>query len=308
MDSVMLGSVLSASLLGSLHCAGMCGGLVTLYAGQSAPTPSADGSSTARANPPEWAVHSAYNLGRLSVYAVLGFLAGTLGAGLNLAGAMLQFQDVATKVAGIWMILWGFNTLRAYVLTQYSLRQPARGSFGQSPDGQRTHLDGPPLLTNPLKRLSRYTFPLYQRLRTRPGMASSFVIGTLSGLLPCGWLFLFVGTATGAGGGLEGASLMAVFWLGTLPAMASLGMLVRRVSGPLRKHLPMAAALLLVCAGLYAITAKGSHIGAGPTAFQRGAQPVQPSIPTSTLSGGQDKPDAQQNALVPIDDSACGGH
>lgn len=291
MDSVMLGSVLSASLLGSLHCAGMCGGLVTLYAGQSAPTATASAAGTslsARANPPEWAVHSAYNLGRLSVYAVLGFLAGTLGAGLNLAGAMLQFQDVATKVAGIWMILWGISTLRAYFLSQYSLGQ---------------HLDGLPLLTNPLKRLSRYTLPLYQRLRTRPGMASSFIIGTLSGLLPCGWLFLFVGTATGAGGGLEGASLMAVFWLGTLPAMASLGMLVRRVSGPLRKHLPVAAALLLVCAGLYAVTAKGSHLGAGPTAFQRGAQPVVPN----TLSSDA-LPNALPNALSHIDDSACGGH
>ena len=59
----LAGSVLLASLLGSPHCAGMCGGFVCFYSGQ-------DGRGQTRA-------HAAYNLGRLVSYLVLGLLAGS---------------------------------------------------------------------------------------------------------------------------------------------------------------------------------------------------------------------------------------
>jgi sulfite exporter TauE/SafE len=84
-------SVLVASLLGSLHCAGMCGGFVAFYAGDSG----------------RRAGHLAYNLGRLIAYATLGAVAGALGAALDLGGALLGIQRVAAVVAGAFIVLWG---------------------------------------------------------------------------------------------------------------------------------------------------------------------------------------------------------
>ena len=68
---------------------------------------------------------------------------------------------------------------------------------------------------------------------------------------------------------------MAVFWLGTLPAMVSLGLGVRALAGPLRRHVPAACAVALILVGLFAVAGRmmdphghvaataGSHEAAG---------------------------------------------
>jgi len=60
--------VLVASLLGSVHCAAMCGAFTCLYA-----NPVERGRPIGGELPP----HLAYNLGRLAAYVALGALAGT---------------------------------------------------------------------------------------------------------------------------------------------------------------------------------------------------------------------------------------
>ena len=83
--------VLGASLLGSLHCAAMCGGFACLYGGDAATRRRqrrrrhAASASSARGR--TLTGHVAYHGGRLVAYAMLGALAGTLGAGLDALGA-----------------------------------------------------------------------------------------------------------------------------------------------------------------------------------------------------------------------------
>lgn len=60
-------SILIASLLGSPHCAGMCGGFAAW-----------SGSGGLR-----WSGVAAYNLGRLITYITLGIIAGLLGKSLD---------------------------------------------------------------------------------------------------------------------------------------------------------------------------------------------------------------------------------
>jgi sulfite exporter TauE/SafE len=60
-------SIVAASVLGSLHCVGMCGGLVSFYAADDAGSPS-------RAAP-----HALYHSMRLVAYAALG--AAAVGVG-----------------------------------------------------------------------------------------------------------------------------------------------------------------------------------------------------------------------------------
>ncbi|MEO8000019.1 MAG: sulfite exporter TauE/SafE family protein, partial [Gemmatimonadaceae bacterium] len=55
--------ILTASMLGSIHCAGMCGPFVCFYAG-------------GPAKPVQLRSHAWYNLGRLLSYLLLGATAG----------------------------------------------------------------------------------------------------------------------------------------------------------------------------------------------------------------------------------------
>lgn len=89
----LAGGVLAASLLGSVHCAAMCGAFTCLYAG------TGPGGGTARA---PFGHHAAYNLGRLASYLLLGLGAGALGTGLGRAAA---------PVAAALLLVWGGHAL-----------------------------------------------------------------------------------------------------------------------------------------------------------------------------------------------------
>ncbi|MCU0635621.1 MAG: sulfite exporter TauE/SafE family protein, partial [Gemmatimonadaceae bacterium] len=77
-------ALLTASLLGSVHCAAMCGGFVCLYAGVGQP-----GSAARHVS---GGAHAAYNAGRLVSYTLLGLLAGTIGQGIEHAGTLAGVQ------------------------------------------------------------------------------------------------------------------------------------------------------------------------------------------------------------------------
>ena len=211
--------VLLASLTGSLHCAGMCGGLVAVYAGD---LPGGRGAGAA---------HIAYNLGRLVAYATLGALAGAFGAALDQGGALLGVQRAASAVAGAFIAVWG-----ATVLLE---------SFGWS--GPR--LGPPPWLRGIVGRGLGLVAGRQPTTRAR-------AVGLLTGCLPCGWLYAFVVSAAGTGTAVGGAALMAVFWLGTLPVMASVGMGLGRLAGPLRRHVPTACAVAMILVGLLAVVGR----------------------------------------------------
>ncbi len=84
----------------------------------------------------------------------------------------------------------------------------------------------------------------------------AFVVGLLSALLPCGWLYAFVATAGATGSSWIGAAVMAAFWAGTLPVMAGVGFAAQRLLAPLRRRLPAVAATSLIVLGLLTIAGK----------------------------------------------------
>jgi sulfite exporter TauE/SafE len=95
-----------------------------------------------------------------------------------------------------------------------------------------------------------------QRFAARQAaLPRALVIGLLTTLLPCGWLYAFVVTAAGSGGPLNGAAVMATFWVGTLPVLLSLGIGARQLAGALGDRLPLATAAALVIVG--AVTLSG---------------------------------------------------
>jgi hypothetical protein len=210
-------TVLAASLVGSLHCAGMCGGFVAFYTG-------AGGRRQGLG-------HAAYNIGRLAAYATLGALAGALGAALDLASAPAGIQRGAAVLAGALIALWGTRTLLETAGVRMARLEPPAALRGAVARGVAA-------------------------VAARPPATRALVIGLLTGLLPCGWLYAFIVTAAGTGDPLRGAGLMAVFWLGTLPVMAGLAVAVQALAGSLRRWVPAVCAVAMIVVGLLAVAGR----------------------------------------------------
>lgn len=213
----LAGTILVASLLGSAHCAGMCGPFVCFYAG-------ADSRGSG------WG-HVAYNGGRLVSYLVLGTVAGLLGAGVEQVGAGVGVARSAGILAGVLMIGWGAFTLMA----QRGVNLPA---------------------LTPLAGAQQWIAARLRDVRDLPPTWRALTIGLLTTLLPCGWLYAFVVTAAGTGSVRGALILMAVFWVGTLPVMLAVGIGVRRLAGPFRAKLPTLSAIVIVLVGVLSLTGR----------------------------------------------------
>ena len=208
-------AVFVASLLGSLHCAGMCGPLVAFVLGDAQQQTTAE----------RTALHIAYHGGRLVTYSLAGALCGLIGAAVDLGAARWGLSRAAALLAGSMMIVVGLLSIGRYA----GVRLP--------------HWNGPGGL--------RWLIAAGQRaaLALRP-VPRSLVIGLLTALLPCGWLYLFALVAAGTGSPLRGAAVMAAFWLGSVPILVALGLSVQALAGTLGRRLPLVAAVVILLLGV----------------------------------------------------------
>jgi len=236
-----LTTVFIASLLGSLHCVGMCGGFVAFYSG-------ADGSGGAR----RLFSHAAYSGGRLVAYSILGLAAGAIGAALDLAGSLAGVQRVAAVAAGAVMVVWGvFALLQIGGVKLFKHRSNSK--------------------------IAAWLRRGITVVGNRPPVVRAATVGLLSGVLPCGWLWAFVVTAAGTGSALGGVAVMAVFWAGTVPILLALGLGAQVLSIPLRRHIPAVTAVILVALGLYAIIGRPTTALAAVQKHQHAAEGAVPS-------------------------------
>lgn len=210
--------ILVASLIGSVHCAGMCGGFVCFYTG------SAPSASAVRG-------HALYNLGRLFSYLALGALAGVLGRHVTHLGTLVGISHAAALAAGTLMVAWALSTLLA----------------------QRGVTLGP--VQAPLA-WQRMLGRGLQRVRNQPIGVRALLTGLFTTLLPCGWLYVFVATAGGTGSIQRGMLTMAVFWLGTVPALVAVGVGAQSLLAPLRRRLPAFSALVVLALGLLTMASR----------------------------------------------------
>jgi sulfite exporter TauE/SafE len=220
----VLGAVLVASLVGSGHCAGMCGALTLFAVG------AADGDTEPSARRVRVPLHVGYHAGRAVSYAIVGVLAGSIGSAVDLGSAYTGLQRPAAIIAGVGLAFFGILAL----LRTAGARLP--------------HLKPHPRYQKLVEAAHRAAFSM-------PPLSRAWLIGLFTPLLPCGWLYAFALTAAGSGHPLVGGAVMATFWLGTLPVLAAVGVGLQFVTGPLRRHLPIAASCLIVVVGV--MTAAG---------------------------------------------------
>jgi sulfite exporter TauE/SafE len=163
-------------LAGSLHCVQMCGPLVLSF-GMNA-----------------WQGHALYHLGRVFTYAALGAVAGWLGSGMTLVGAMAGITHAAAIVAGALMIAAGlliFGAMRSNGLVRIG----------------------------PASRFSR----LAGRLLRVKSPRARFISGLAMGLLPCGMIYAALLRSVASASVLTGALAMLAFGLGTAGPLLGLG-------------------------------------------------------------------------------------
>jgi uncharacterized protein len=127
-----------------------------------------------------------YTAGRVVTYAVLGAIAGALGGVVELAGDLLGLQRAASIVAGGVLVVWAMVALSDLV----------------------------PRLGNGGNLFARAAGALKGRVPGHP-----FASGLFLGLLPCGLIYSALIAAAARGGAAEGAGALALFGIGTAPAL-----------------------------------------------------------------------------------------
>lgn len=203
-------------LAGSFHCAGMCGPIVMAI-------PIGGKSLGAQLGG-----YSLYHTGRLGGYALLGFLFGVLGFGLNLGG----YQQALSLALGVLMLLviWFPRIIGANALS-------GRVAMIQS----------------------KVTQFMAARLKSnRPGALLG--LGFFNGFLPCGLVYVALAASMASFDPFAGAMFMVFFGLGTIPMLLAIGVTGKRLSASARTHLRKAAPILATILALLFIV-RGLGLG-----------------------------------------------
>lgn len=131
-----------------------------------------------------------YNLGRIITYSALGALFGLLGQGFAIFG----LQQILSIVLGVIILL--SVLLPGDLFAQFSFTSKLHQLF------------------------SKLKISLGNLFQNR-SIKALFYIGLLNGLLPCGLIYMAITGALASGSVLSGTLFMALFGLGTVPAMFS---------------------------------------------------------------------------------------
>lgn len=199
-------------LLGSAHCIGMCGGLV------SALSLTADGRNSGIA------FHLLYNLGRITTYTLIGFLVGWLGSAMVVKSSLQDVTRVLLIGSDLFIILVGLGSAGLFTkLNMMSLE--IKGPIG--------------VMTKAVKGL-----------RKLPPAFAALPLGLLFGFLPCGLLYAMALTAAQSADSSIGALMMTAFGLGTVPALLLVGGTAQWVSSK-RSWMLKAAGVTVALMGCY---------------------------------------------------------
>ena len=216
----LLISALILGLLGGGHCLGMCGGLM---------------GALTMAIPAEQRNRRlqlllAYNIGRISSYALAGLLVGLAGWAIGNSPAALLLR----ALAGILLVCMGL-----YLAGWWSglTRIEALG-----------------------RHLWRHLQPLTRRLMPVTSVPQALFLGAIWGWLPCGLVYSSLLWAASQGSAINSALLMLVFGLGTVPVLLATGMAAERLTALLRQRgVRIAGGVLVMLFGLWTLPCPHPH-------------------------------------------------
>ncbi|MDR1910924.1 MAG: sulfite exporter TauE/SafE family protein [Helicobacteraceae bacterium] len=168
------------------HCIGMCSGIVVAYS-----SAKLQGASRFR----QISAHILYAFGRISSYAILGLIAGSIGYALtptdNAKGIFFAFLGAILIAIGLSI----FFAPRFLAIIESSA----------------------------LVRSAWYK-RFFGAMIASKNMASFCAIGILNGLIPCGMVYAAIAMALNAPNAISAAGAMALFGVATVPSLFAIGL------------------------------------------------------------------------------------
>lgn len=131
-----------------------------------------------------------YNLGRVVTYSIMGLIIGLIGQKINLAG----YQQIVSIVIGIIILIAVLIPSR---LKNYFIQ------------------------IKPMQIITKKLQSSIGVLFRKGSQSSLFAIGVLNGFLPCGFVYVALAGAVALGNVENSILFMALFGIGTIPAMFS---------------------------------------------------------------------------------------
>ncbi|MFM1929220.1 MAG: hypothetical protein RL387_548 [Bacteroidota bacterium] len=169
-----------------------------------------------------------YHLGKIASYAMLGLVVGLFGKQIF----VIDTQQSLSIIIGILMVV--------YVVWVYLVKVNAR--------------------FNPLQFLQVPVLKALSSLFKNKHILVFILLGFLNGLLPCGMVYLALGSAMSTGNAFDAAIFMAFFGVGTMPALIMVALGGQIIGFEWRRKLQAAVPLFIFGMGLILIL-RGMNLG-----------------------------------------------
>ncbi|MCZ7402926.1 MAG: sulfite exporter TauE/SafE family protein [Candidatus Methanoperedens sp.] len=198
-------------------------------------------------------LHLAYGLGKTLSYTIIGAIFGLLGSIIAFTPLM---RGIAGILAGLFLLLFGLKMLNIFpVLRKIQFKTP--------------------------QFISKFTY------RQNKSNSDPMTIGLLNGLMiACGPLQAIYIMAAGTGSMIEGAKLLFVFALGTLPVMLSFGYITSFIGSKATHKILKFSGAVVIILGIFminnglALTGAGFDIG---TTANNAKTTIDPAPSSQTL-------------------------
>lgn len=164
-----------------------------------------------------------YQFSRILGYGFLGLIVGVLSKGMQFTG----FQPIFSVSSGIFMLFLGFFGIT-----------PELNSFSKIP-----------ILNRFQSNLNRWMGKI---MSVNP-VGAPFLLGFLNALLPCGMIYVALGTGLSSGSVSEASLYLMSFGLGTLPLMLSLSIFGQYISIQMRRKWQKTIPIFFIITGILLI-------------------------------------------------------
>lgn len=216
-------------LVSTLHCLGMCGGIIGALS-LSLP-------AEVRASRLRLVTFSLlFNAGRIISYVAAGLLAAAFGVEILKALGLQNAHEILRYAGVIFMVAIGFYLA---------------GWFPQMANVERI---GQPVW----RRLE----PLARKMMPINSPARALLYGMAWGWLPCGMVYMVLLMTVTAGSAAQGGYMMLAFGIGTLPSMLSAGVMagwIRRMAGSAQARQIIGMIIIMMALASLFITVDPAH-------------------------------------------------
>lgn len=212
MSELTFSAAFLVGLAGSVHCIGMCGGVISAFSFATPPN----------ANKELYAL--AYNIGRISTYVMLGALTGY--AGSIFSSANVTNFPILDYISIVFLFLLAFYISDIWKGLSYLEK-----------------LGG--IIWRRVQPISKKLIPIKSPFH-------AILYGALWGFLPCGLIYSSLTWSLSSQSALQGAGMMLAFGLGTLPALVLISLGFQSLLPIIQsKKTRQGVALILVLSGIF---------------------------------------------------------